>query len=140
MTEAAPVVRRPGSKWKLALRIVVSAVLLAIVVFKASDVSDAIPDEHHLLTVILLVTAMITAMVGVFLSAWRWQRVLLLFDVRVRIAALFSHYVVGLLVGSLGVLVGGLVVVVVALPHRRASVPTPVPDATAGRRAPRVVP
>ncbi len=44
--------------------------------------------------------AVLTALVGVVLSAWRWQRVLLLFDVRVRIPALFSHYVVGLLVGN----------------------------------------
>jgi uncharacterized protein (TIRG00374 family) len=36
----------------------------------------------------------------VVLSAWRWQRVLLLFDVRVRLSALFSHYLVGLLVGN----------------------------------------
>ena len=42
MTEAAPVVRRPGSRWKLALRIVVSAALLAFVVSKASNVDDAI--------------------------------------------------------------------------------------------------
>jgi uncharacterized protein (TIRG00374 family) len=100
MTEAAPVVRRPGSRWNLALRIVVSAALLAIVAWKSSDVSDAIPDGHHVASIILLVAAVLTALVGVFLSAWRWQRVLLLFDVRVPIPALFSHYVVGLLVGN----------------------------------------
>ena len=100
MEEAAPVVRRPGSKWKLALRIAVSAALLAFVVSKASNVDDAIPDGHHVLTIVLLVAAILTALVGVFLSAWRWLRVLLLFDVRVRVAALFSHYVVGLLVGN----------------------------------------
>ncbi len=37
---------------------------------------------------------------GVVLSAWRWQRVLLLFDVEVRLTSLFSHYLVGLLVGN----------------------------------------
>ena len=100
MTEAAPVVRRPGSKWKLALRIVVSAALLAFVVSKASNVDDAIPDGHHVASIILLVAAILTALVGVVLSAWRWQRVLLLFDVRVRVPTLFSHYVVGLLVGN----------------------------------------
>ncbi len=100
MTEAAPVVRRPGSIWKLALRIVVSGALLALVVSKASNVDDAIPDQHHALTITLLVAAVLTALVGVVLSAWRWQRVLLLFDVRARVSALFSHYVVGLLVGN----------------------------------------
>jgi hypothetical protein len=48
--------------------------------------------------------------------------------------------VLGIVVESLGVLVGGLVVAAVALPHRRASVPTSVPGATAGKRATRVVP
>jgi uncharacterized protein (TIRG00374 family) len=84
----------------LVLRIVVSAALLALVASKASNVDDAIPDQHHGLTILLLGGAVLTALVGVGLSAWRWQRVLLLFDVRVKIPALFSHYVVGLLVGN----------------------------------------
>ncbi|HEV7525458.1 MAG TPA: lysylphosphatidylglycerol synthase transmembrane domain-containing protein, partial [Acidimicrobiia bacterium] len=107
MTEAAPLPRRTGSKWprlgprsKVALRIVVSGLLLALVVSKASDAGDAIPDDHHVLTVVLLAGAVLTALVGVVLSAWRWQRVLRLFDARVRLTALFSHYVVGLLVGN----------------------------------------
>jgi glycosyltransferase 2 family protein len=100
MTEAAEVVRRPGSRWKLALRIVVSGALLAIVISKASSVDDAIPDQHGALTVSLLAAAVLAALIGVVLSAWRWQRVLLLFDVRVPVPALFSHYVVGLLVGN----------------------------------------
>jgi glycosyltransferase 2 family protein len=103
MTEGAPgapVPHRPGPRWKLALRIVVSAALLALLASKASGVDDAIPDQHHALTITLLAASVLTALVGVFLSAWRWQRVLLLFDVRVRIPSLFSHYVVGLLVGN----------------------------------------
>jgi len=100
MTEAAPVARRLGPRSKLALRIVVSAALLALVASKASGVDDVIPEQHHALTVALLGAAVLTALVGVFLSAWRWQRVLLLFDVRVGLPALFSHYVVGLLVGN----------------------------------------
>ena len=100
MTEPAPVPRRTGSKWKIALRIVVSLVLLALVISKASGVDDAIPDQHHALTIALLGAAVFTALIGVWLSAWRWQRVLLLFDAKVRLPALFSHYVVGLLVGN----------------------------------------
>ena len=75
MTEAAQVVRRPGSRWKLALRIVVSGALLAIVISKASSVDDAIPDQHGALTVSLLAAAVLAALIGVVLSAWRWQRV-----------------------------------------------------------------
>ena len=100
MTEGDSVPRPRGSRWKLALRVVVSAALLALLASKASGVDDAIPDQHGGLTVILLVTAVLTALVGVVLSAWRWQRVLLLFDARVSLPALFSHYVVGLLVGN----------------------------------------
>jgi glycosyltransferase 2 family protein len=100
MTEGAPTRRRLGPRTTLVLRIVVSAALLALVASKASGVDDAIPDQHHGLTIALLAAAVLTALVGVVLSAWRWQRVLLLFDVRVGIPGLFSHYVVGLLVGN----------------------------------------
>jgi uncharacterized protein (TIRG00374 family) len=100
MTEGAPARRRLGPRSKLALRLVVAAALLALLASKASGVDDAIPDQHHGLTIVLLGAAVLTALVGVVLSAWRWQRVLLLFDVRMRLTALFSHYVVGLLVGN----------------------------------------
>lgn len=100
MTEPAPDAPRPGSKWKLLLRVVVSGVLLALVISKASGVDDAIPDQHHGLTISLLALTVLTAMIGVVLSAGRWQRVLLLFDVKVRLRTLFSDYLVGLLVGN----------------------------------------
>jgi uncharacterized protein (TIRG00374 family) len=79
---------------------VVSLALLALLASRASNVDDAIPDQHGGLTVALLGAAMLTALIGVVFSAWRWQRVLLLFDVRIRLRTLFSHYVVGLLVGN----------------------------------------
>jgi uncharacterized protein (TIRG00374 family) len=100
MTEAAPELPRSGSRWALGLRIVVSVSLLALLASKASGVDDAIPDQHGGLTLGLLGAAALTALIGVVLSAWRWQRVLMLFDVRVRLRTLFSHYVVGLLVGN----------------------------------------
>jgi uncharacterized protein (TIRG00374 family) len=100
MTEPATDAPRPGSRWKLVLRVVVSAALLALVVSKASGVDEAIPDRHPGLTIALLAATLLTALIGVVLSAWRWQRVLLLFDVRVRLPTLFSHYLVGLLVGN----------------------------------------
>ncbi|MDQ1434071.1 MAG: glycosyltransferase 2 family protein [Actinomycetota bacterium] len=100
MTEAVPELPRSGSRWALGLRIVVSLALLALLASRASNVDDAIPDQHGGLTVALLGAAMLTALIGVVFSAWRWQRVLLLFDVRIRLRTLFSHYVVGLLVGN----------------------------------------
>jgi hypothetical protein len=100
MTEAAPELPRSGSRWALGLRIVVSVSLLAFLASKASGVDDAIPDQHGGTTLALLAAAVLTALIGVVFSAWRWQRVLLLFDVRVRLRTLFSHYVVGLLVGN----------------------------------------
>ena len=121
MTEAAPVRRRLGPRSKLALRIVVSVALLALARLEGVGVDDAIPDQHHGLTISLLVAAVLTALVGVVLSAWRWQRVLLLFDVRGRLPALFSHYLVGLLVGNvLPSTIGGDVVRVArAVEHGR---------------------
>src|SRR3954454_14698526 len=102
MTEGSRARRRLGPRTKLALRLTVSGLLLAVVAWKASGsgVDNAIPDHHHALTLALLGAAVLAALVGVVLSAWRWQRVLLLFDVRVRLSTLFSHYVVGLLVGN----------------------------------------
>ena len=92
--------RRPGPKAMLALRLVVSAALLALLASKASGVDDALPDQHGALTFALLLAAVAAALIGVVLSAWRWQRVLVLFDASVGLATLFSHYVVGLLVGN----------------------------------------
>jgi glycosyltransferase 2 family protein len=100
MTEGASVRRRLGPKSKLGLRFVVSAALLVLLASKASGVDDAIPDQHRALTISLLAATVVTALIGVVLSAVRWQRVLLLFDVRVRLRALFSHYLVGLLAGN----------------------------------------
>jgi uncharacterized protein (TIRG00374 family) len=100
MTEAAPVRRRLGPRSTLVLRLLVSAALLAVLASKASDVDEAIPSQHPALTISLLVATVITALVGVVLSAFRWQRVLLLFDVHVRLRTLFSHYLVGLIVGN----------------------------------------
>jgi uncharacterized protein (TIRG00374 family) len=100
LKEVATLVRHPGPRWKLVFRLVVSGVLLAVLASKASGVDDAIPDQHHGLTLTLLAAAAAMALLGVVLSAWRWQRVLLLFDVHLRVPTLFSHYVVGLLVGN----------------------------------------
>jgi len=100
MTEGDPVPGRRGSRWKLALRIVVSAVALGWLLTKVRHADDSIPEQHHGLTLALLGAALVTAFLGVVLSAWRWQRVLVLFDVRVPLRVLTSNYFVGLFAGN----------------------------------------
>ena len=79
---------------------VVSASRSVWLVSKVRHVDDSIPAQHHGFTFLLLLGAVVTAFVGVILSAWRWQRVLLLFDVRVPLRTLASNYLVGLFVGN----------------------------------------
>src|SRR5690242_6465654 len=100
MTEGVAVRRRSRPGWKLALRLVVTGGLLAVLAFKASDLEDTIPDQHHLKTFTLLVAALAAALLGVVLSAWRWQRVLLLFDAPVPLRTLTSTYLASLFVGN----------------------------------------
>ncbi len=100
MTDAAAGPRRPATRWKLVARLVVSGALLAVVIAKAPPLDDAIPDQHHGLTAGLLAAALVAALVGVVLSAWRWQRVLRLFDAHLPLATLTQHYLVGLFVGN----------------------------------------
>jgi hypothetical protein len=111
MTEPVAVKGRAGSHWQSALRFVVSAVLLAVLVSRAPDLGDIVPDRHPALTAALLLLALVVTFVGVVLSAWRWQRVLLLFDEHVPLRTLTAHYLVGLFVGNvLPSTVGGDVV------------------------------
>jgi len=98
MTEGAAVPRRSGAGWKLALRILVSVVLLVVLIVKAPH--PDLPKQHHGLTIGLIVGALLIALVGVVLSAWRWQRVLMVFGPRVPIRTLTGHYFVGLFVGN----------------------------------------
>lgn len=100
MTEGAAVPRRSRASWKLALRLAVTAAFLALLISKAHDADDAIPSQHHGITVFLLLAALGCTFLGVVLSAWRWQRVLLLFDVHVPIRTLTSTYLAGLFVGN----------------------------------------
>src|SRR5262245_3250236 len=100
MTEDAPVPRRSGSAWKLALRIAVTVVFLLVLVSKAHGVEHAIPSNHHVLTAVLLAAAVLMTGVGVVLSAWRWQTVLHVFSANVPLPRLTRHYLASLFVGS----------------------------------------
>ena len=97
--EGAAVRGRSKRRWVLPLRIAVSLALLAVLVSKM-DFDTMLPRQRHLSTVAWLVAAVLTALVGIVLSAWRWQRVLAVFDVPVRLRILLSHYLAGQFVGN----------------------------------------
>jgi len=94
------VAHRSGAKWKVALRLLVSAAFLAVLVTRVPDLGDSIPDGHHLRTALLLSAAVATMLVGIVLSAWRWQEVLLVFDAPVKIRTLTGHHLAGQFVGN----------------------------------------
>ncbi len=89
-----------GLGWKFWARIVFSLGLLAILIRKAPDPDEVLPNQHHVLTGLLLAFAVLVTFAGVFLSAWRWKRVLNVFDVDIPLATLTSHYLAGLFVGN----------------------------------------
>jgi len=78
---------------------VVSAVLLAILVTKV-NFDGAMPKDRHLSTLVFFACAVLTATIGIVLSAWRWQRVLAVFDADTRLGNLVSHYLAGQFVGN----------------------------------------
>lgn len=96
--EQAPAVKAP--LWKAALRIAVSVAILALLLLNVPDLDGVIPEQHHLATLLLVGAAVATTFLGVVLSAWRWQRVLKVFEVDVPLRVLTSHYLAGLFVGN----------------------------------------
>ena len=94
------VVRRSGARWKIALRLLVSAVFLTVLITRVPDLGDSIPSDHHLRTALLLSAAVATMLLGIALSAWRWQEVLLVFDAPVTLRTLTGHHLAGQFVGN----------------------------------------
>ncbi len=97
-TESPTHHRGPG--WKFWLRLLVSAGLLLVLIFKARNVGDLVPHRHAMRTALLLGSALVVTFIGVVLSAWRWQKVLAVFDIDVPLTRLASHYLAGLFVGN----------------------------------------
>jgi len=93
------VVRRSGT-WKVVLRLVVSAVFLAILITRVPDLDDAIPSDPGIGFALLLVAAVGMLFVGIVLSAWRWQEVLMIFQTPVRLRTLTGHQLAGQFVGN----------------------------------------
>ena len=77
-----------------------SVALLGVLVYKAPNPDELLPNRHHLLTALLLTAALLMTLLGVVLSAWRWQRVLPVFDADVPLRPLIGHYLAGLFVGN----------------------------------------
>src|SRR5436190_16531754 len=92
--------RRSGAGWKVALRLLVSAVFLAVLITRVPNIGKSIPSDHGLRTAILLGAAVVTMFVGIVLSAWRWQQVLVVFDAPVPLRTLVGHYLAGQFVGN----------------------------------------
>jgi uncharacterized membrane protein YbhN (UPF0104 family) len=59
-----------------------------------------LPPEHHRDTIVYLAFGLLATLGGLVLSAWRWQRVLSVFDVDTRLPNLVSHYLAGQFVGN----------------------------------------
>jgi uncharacterized protein (TIRG00374 family) len=87
----------PGSK--LGLRIAVSVALLAFLVTKI-PADSVTPRNDHPGTIAFLAAGLVMTLVGFVLSAWRWQRVLAVFDTHVPLRTLLSHYLAGQFVGN----------------------------------------
>lgn len=85
--------------WVFWVRIAVSIGLLAVLVSRI-DFGSLVPEHPRLTTLTYLVLGLAIALGGFVLSAWRWQRVLLVFDTRVKLRVLLSHYLAGQFVGN----------------------------------------
>ena len=125
MSGEPAVARRSGTGWKLALRLVVSAVFLTVLVNRVPGLADSIPSRHPLHTALLLVAAALTVLAGIVLSAWRWQQVLVVFDAQVPLKTLTGHYLAGQFVGNvLPSTIGGDVLRVTRCAKTVGSTPT----------------
>ena len=84
---------------KLVTRIVVSAALLAVLITKI-PADDVQPKDTHTGTLLFLGFGLLFTLAGFLLSAWRWQRVLAVFDVHLPLRTLLGHYLAGQFVGN----------------------------------------
>ncbi|MFI5045779.1 MAG: lysylphosphatidylglycerol synthase transmembrane domain-containing protein [Acidimicrobiia bacterium] len=96
--DGAPPGRR-AAYVKVILRLLVSAALLAFLVTKI-PAGSVQPKDTHAGTLVFFFAALALTFGGFVLSAWRWQRVLAVFDVVVPLRTLLSHYLAGQFVGN----------------------------------------
>jgi glycosyltransferase 2 family protein len=84
---------------KVCLRLLVSVALLAFLVTKI-PAGSVEPKDTHAGTLTFFFAALALTFGGFVLSAWRWQRVLAVFDVDIGLRTLLSHYLAGQFVGN----------------------------------------
>lgn len=73
--------------------------MLALIIPRV-DIASMLPEGHHVATVRWLTLGIAVTFLGFVLSAWRWQRVLHVFDESVGLPTLVSHYLAGQFVGN----------------------------------------
>jgi uncharacterized protein (TIRG00374 family) len=78
----------------------VSLGVLAILVLKTPHLDGVVPHRNHVHTAILLAAALLLTLIGIVLSAWRWQRVLHAFEQRVGLGTLTAYTLAGQFVGN----------------------------------------
>ena len=88
-----------AASWWPAVRIVASAVMLGLLLPRM-HLPSLLPPGHHGETITYLLLGLLTTLGGIVLSAWRWQRVLAVFDADTRLPNLVSHYLAGQFVGN----------------------------------------
>ena len=85
---------------QMALRLLVSVGVLAILIIKTPDLDGVVPHRNHVHTATLLAAAVLLTLLGIVLSAWRWQRVLRVFDHRIGLGTLTAYTLAGQFVGN----------------------------------------
>jgi glycosyltransferase 2 family protein len=91
--------KRRSARLKLALRILVSVALLVVLIVKIPG--DTVePKDTGAGTLTFFIGALALTLLGFVLSAWRWQRVLAVFDVHVPLRTLLGYYLAGQFVGN----------------------------------------
>jgi glycosyltransferase 2 family protein len=86
--------------WTTPVRIVVSVALLGVLLVNVPDLRQLVPAADLGRTGALLGLALLVTLVGIVLSAWRWQRVLAALGSRVGLPRLSAHYLAGQFVSN----------------------------------------
>jgi uncharacterized membrane protein YbhN (UPF0104 family) len=88
--------RRGWTSWA---RLVLSVGILVFLIHKAK-LGQELRQAFQSDTVGYLVLGFVVTLIGFVLSAWRWQRVLIVFERPVRLARLVTHYLAGQFIGA----------------------------------------
>ncbi|HVM40303.1 MAG TPA: lysylphosphatidylglycerol synthase transmembrane domain-containing protein [Acidimicrobiia bacterium] len=81
------------------VRAVASIAMLALLLPRI-DLGSILPRGQHVATVRWVTIGVVITLLGFVLSAWRWQRVLAVFEEHVPLPRLVSHYLAGQFVGN----------------------------------------